>query len=165
MTFCWYQRMAVRASIMHTGDPEGNLFGDFLLLRACIVLVSNSPVQTVRLFFLLVLSWAIPLAGYAGLGVPQMPCPMEMAGMAAQQFGTRMDSIAAAKMGDCCNDMETLLKTGKTCKAGQDCKIGSLGLSVQLFTLPQSFPVDSFLARIDDRAIEPRTVPIWRPPA
>jgi hypothetical protein len=114
---------------------------------------------------LMLLSLAIPLTGYAGLGVPKAPCPMEMAAMAEQQLDSDMDQALTAKMGDCCNDMETLLKTGKTCKVGQDCKIGSLGLSVHFFASPEAFDKDTFLARLNDRDIEPRTIPIWRPPA
>lgn len=125
----------------------------------------NHRVRTVRLMLLMLLSLAIPLAGYAGLGVPKMPCPMEMAAMAEPQADTGMEQAPTAKMGDCCNDMETLLKTGKPCKVGQDCKIGSLGLSVHFPTIPESFSKDSFLARLNDRAIEPRPIPIWRPPA
>ena len=90
---------------------------------------------------------------------------MEMAAMAEQPFDNSMDQDLAAKMGDCCNDMETLLKTGKTCKVGQDCKIGSLGLSVHFPTIPESFNKDTFLTRLNDRAIESRTISIWRPPA
>jgi hypothetical protein len=90
---------------------------------------------------------------------------MEMAAMAEQQFDTGMDQALTAKMGDCCNDMDTMIKTGKTCKVGQDCKIGSQGLSVYFPTVPPSFGKDSFLARLNDRVIEPRTIPIWRPPA
>lgn len=125
----------------------------------------NHRVRTVRLMLLMLLSLAIPLAGYAGLGVPKMPCSMEMAAMAEPQADTGMEQAPTTKMGDCCNDMETLLKTGKPCKVGQDCKIGSLGLSVHFPTIPESFSKDSFLARLNDRAIEPRPIPIWRPPA
>lgn len=125
----------------------------------------NHTVRTVRLMLLMLLSLAIPLAGYAGLGVPKMPCPMEMAAMAEQQLDSDMDQALTAKMGDCCNDMETLLKTGKPCKVGQDCKIGSLGLSVHFFATPESFGKDTFLTRLNDHVIELRTIPIWRPPA
>ena len=125
----------------------------------------NHTVRTVRLMLLMLLSLAIPLTGYAGLGVPKMPCPMEMAAMAEQQLDTSMDQALTAKMGDCCNDMETLLKTGKPCKVGQDCKIGSLGLSVHFPSIPESFGRDTYLAGLQDRVIEPRPIPIWRPPA
>lgn len=121
--------------------------------------------RSIRFLLLVLLSLAIPLAGYAGLGVPKAPCPMEMAAIAEMQFDTSMDQALTAKIGDCCNDMETLLKTGKTCKVGQDCKIGSQGLSVYFPTVPPSFGKDSFLARLNDRVIAPRTIPIWRPPA
>ena len=125
----------------------------------------NHIVRTVRFLLLMLLSLAIPLAGYAGLGVPKMPCPMEMAAMAEQQLSGEMKEASATPMGECCNDMETLLKTGKPCKVGQDCKIGSQGLSVYFPTVPPSFGKDSFLARLNDRVIAPRTIPIWRPPA
>ena len=81
------------------------------------------------------------------------------------RLDTGMDEVLSAKMGDCCNDMETLLKTGKTCKVGQDCKIGSLGLSVQFPSIPESFSQNTFLARLSDHTLESRTIPIWRPPA
>jgi hypothetical protein len=125
----------------------------------------NHIVRTVRFLLLMLLSLAIPLAGYAGLGVPKMPCPMEMAAMAEQQLGSDVEETPAGAMGECCNDMETLLKTGKTCKVGQDCKIGSLGLSVHFPATPEVFNKDTFLAKLSDRAIEPRPIPIWRPPA
>lgn len=99
------------------------------------------------------------------MGVPTMPCPMEMATIAKQQLDNSTDQVLTAKMVDCCSDMETLLKTGKTCKVGQDCKIGSQGLSVYFPTVPASFGKDTFLTRLNDRVIEPRTIPIWRPPA
>lgn len=118
-----------------------------------------------RFILLMLLSLAIPLAGYAGLGVPQMPCPMEMAAVAQQQLDTSMDQVFTAKMGDCCNDMDTMIKTGKTCKVGQDCKIGSLALSVYFPTIAESFGRDTFLASLHDRVIEPQSTTIWRPPA
>ena len=122
-------------------------------------------VRTVRFLFLMLLSLAIPLVGFAGLEVPKMPCPMEMAAMAEQQSDATMQGTSTAKMGDCCNDMETLLKTGKPCKVGQDCKIGSLALSVHFPSIPESFGGDTYVASLHDRVIEPRPIPIWRPPA
>ena len=125
----------------------------------------NQAVRTVRFILLMLLSLAIPLAGYAGLGVPKIPCPMERVAMAEQQLDNSMVPALTAKMGDCCNDMDTMIKTGKTCKVGQDCKVGNLALSVYFPTISESFDRDTFLASLHDRAIEPQSTTIWRPPA
>lgn len=126
---------------------------------------SNLIVRTHRFLLLILLILAIPMAGYAGLVAPKVPCPMKMAAMAEQYSDTHLGHALSTQMADCCNDLDTLLKTGQPCKAGQDCKIGSLGLSVHFPTIPVSFNRDAYLARLNDRAIELRTIPIWRPPA
>ena len=142
---------------MYSSSIEG-----VALLR---LLGSNLIVRTDRFLLLMLLILAIPLAGYAAMVGSKIPCPMEMAAMAEQPSGTKMGHNLTAPMGDCCNDIETLLKTGKPCKVGQDCKIGSMGLSVHFPTIPVSFNRDAFLARLNDRAVESRPVSIWRPPA
>ena len=90
---------------------------------------------------------------------------MEMTAMAEQSFDASNASVIDVPMGDCCNDMAIALKTGKSCKVGQDCKIGSLGLSVHVLTFPQSFSNATLLAALSVPAIEQRPTPIWRPPA
>ena len=128
-----------------------------------IEMLCNGLVRTARLLLFVLLSFAIPLAGYAGMGVPKMPCPMEATTMAEQQSMSDMNQQAMTP--DCCNDMATRVKTGKTCKVGQDCKIGTLGLSVHLQNPTEEFSTVGLIAGPKDRAIESRLLNIWRPPA
>ena len=140
--------------------PLVNLTTSFTLK---IEMLCNRLVRIARLLLFVLLSFAIPLAGYAGMGVPKMPCPMDATIMAEQQSMSDMNQQAMTP--DCCNDMATRVKTGKTCKVGQDCKIGTLGLSVHLQNPTEEFSTVGLIAGPKDRAIESRLLNIWRPPA
>lgn len=83
--------------------------------------------------------------------------------MAEQQSMSEMDQQAMAP--DCCNDMATMAKTGTACKMGQECKIGTLGLSVHIQNPTEEFGTVGLISGPKDRAIESRLVNIWRPPA
>ena len=123
----------------------------------------NRGVFAARLILFVLLSFAIPLAGYAGIGVSKISCSMETAAMAEQQSMSDMDHQTMAP--DCCNDMETIAKTGTACKMGQECKIGTLGLTVYLQSPTQEFSTVSLIGGPKDRPIESQLVNIWRPPA
>lgn len=116
-----------------------------------------------RFVLFVMLSFAIPLAGYAGLGVPKMPCPMEAAAMAEMQAESGMDQ--QVKVADCCNDMATMFRTGKTCKVGQECKIGTMGVSVFAPKPADKFGQLGVIALPKDRVLKSLSVNIWRPPA
>jgi hypothetical protein len=111
-----------------------------------------------RIFLLLLLCVAIPLQGYAGLALQEKPCSMMQAMMA---------KVASAnQVRPCCNDADTLKKTGKMCKTGQQCTSGS-----HYFTLVKIQPPAYAAAQalrfapiaLSLYSIVP--VPVWRPPA
>jgi hypothetical protein len=85
------------------------------------------------------------------------PCPMMQsdADQAMPDLGFKHD---------CCNDAETVAKTGKLCKAAQEC---SSGVSILLFEATPLSPVPVFsthwLAGVPFAlTLEPAS--IWRPP-
>lgn len=65
---------------------------------------------------LLILCLAIPLQGFAAVGMLEPPCPMEI-----PVVGETADG---ASLHDCCNDADTFAKTGKSCKMDQKCPAG-----------------------------------------
>lgn len=136
---------------------------DFFVLTRCLhscCLIGG--VRAVRLILLVLLSFAIPVMGYAGIGMSKTPCPMEAAAMEAQSMtGMSQQSMDA----DCCNDMATMLKTGKTCKVGQECKTGTLGFSAHVPHRSNPFPSAPRISARKDRPVESPAVNIWRPPA
>lgn len=114
-----------------------------------------------RVFLFLLLVIAVPVQGYAHFAVLKVPCPMEQ--------DATMDEMHAAAAHDCCDDAETLSKTGKSCKSGQSCQtcqsVGPLLLIPKLADLPRN-PASSVhfphLADIDF-TFDPAAT--WRPPA
>lgn len=110
----------------------------------------------VLLWFLLCLT--IPVQGVAAAHAFKHPCPME-------QAGHTMMMEAADAEGDCCNDPVTVVKTGKLCKAGQECPVS--GSCLPALTATSTSP------RVASRAVAfPRPfllllspASVWRPPA
>lgn len=112
--------------------------------------------QKIRLFLLLILCLAIPLQGFAAAVAFEPPCPMEMT--------SDGDTAAVSAMHDCCNDADTVAKTGKACKTGQKCPSGGQYLA---------FPpvMHSFTSSASDRLSLIAPFPhaftpsgVWRPP-
>ncbi|WP_271408009.1 hypothetical protein [Pseudomonas sp. Q1-7] len=107
-----------------------------------------------RLCLLVLLSFALPLSGMAGVQSPSEPCPMKSTGMA------KMLDIGQ----DCCHDREgDTTDHGKPCKPGLECKTVSI-LQVRYVkpAVDLSFPVTTtFLSEF-----LPERTPsgVWRPP-
>jgi hypothetical protein len=72
-----------------------------------------------KTLLLLILCFAIPLQGFAALAAFETHCPMEAVSMGS------MDDADDPMMRDCCNDPDTVAKTGKLCKMGQECSSGA----------------------------------------
>ena len=111
-----------------------------------------------RLLLCLLLCFAIPVQGIAGMVAFNAPCPMQEPATEAM--------AEAGELPPCCNDAETFAKTGKMCKTGQQCQTGSSQfpgsvLVIQLPTPPQPL----WFARLAFfvPAFDPSSV--WRPPA
>lgn len=106
------------------------------------------------------LCFAISLQGFAGVALPEKPCPMESAAQSAEVVA--MAAMAADH--DCCNDADTFAKTGKLCKTGQECSAGGIGpiasCRIALFTPVPPLRIDSPAQPIFDAA----PAGIWRPP-
>jgi hypothetical protein len=116
-----------------------------------------------RLFLLMLLCLAVPLQGIAGMRMLSAPCPMESGHMAQMQIAD-MDQQAMADH-DCCNDAETVAKTGKMCKTGQDCQVSVLypASRVSSLSLPVA-PATQYLSLVlPVRSFDASSV--WRPPA
>lgn len=112
-----------------------------------------------RVFCLLVLCLTIGLQSPVQARAAKSPCPMEQSGSAV----VAVDSMPMQD--DCCNDAETVARTGKLCKTGMECQSlspcllvsPSYGLAVQRASQP---------LRIAER-VHPADSPasVWRPPA
>lgn len=118
-----------------------------------------------RLFLLMLLCLAVPLQGIANVHMLSAPCPMEQSDPMAQKMQMAdMDAQAMADH-DCCNDAETVAKTGKMCKMGQDCPVSalypaSLAASLSLPVAPAAVHPSLVLSV---RSFDASSV--WRPPA
>lgn len=110
-----------------------------------------------RALLALLLCLAVAFQGIASAYAFKHPCPMEQDGQAMM-----MDAMNGN--GDCCNDADTVAKTGKLCKSGQP---GNLTFSwtVKSFQAPLQIPVSSCLvatAGFVPLSADPSAV--WRPP-
>lgn len=115
-------------------------------------------VRPMRALLITLLCVALPLAaGARTLDAIQLPCPM-------QQAHQHTEPSAQPAAGTCCNDAETTAKTGKPCKAGQECQ-PSPAATLLLPAVTSAPSLSSPLAVI--APIAPRLHPagIWRPPA
>lgn len=117
-----------------------------------------------RLFLLMLLCFAVPIQGIAEVHVLSAPCPMEQSDHMAQMQMVDMDTQDMANH-DCCNDIETVAKTGKMCKTGQDCPVSalypaSLAISLSVVMAPATLHPSLVLSV---RSFDASSV--WRPPA
>lgn len=118
--------------------------------------------QTMRKMLTLLLSLTLALPASAKLNALPQPCPShDMTSLSAAD-GTELGMEDAAT--DCCNDLATALRTGKTCKTGLECA-GVAGIALPML------PTVSFAASPVEPAIRFQTTPlparlsaIWRPP-
>lgn len=109
-----------------------------------------------RIVSLLLLCFSLAFANVGYAQNHEKNCPMEQGGS--------MNNMDHADMPDCCNDAATAAKTGKSCKADQDCSISNV---VILFSVPSwnFVSTDRRLARANI-AFVPTLAPtdLWRPP-
>lgn len=113
-----------------------------------------------RLLWLLLICIAIPLQGWAATPWHVQPCPMTASAASAET-----GAVEHAETHDCCNDAESLARTGQPCKAGQDCPAPPLyttpdSAAARHAPLPGAAPVWAELL-----APGRVSVAIWRPPA
>ncbi|QWF70549.1 hypothetical protein KEF85_14645 [Methylomonas paludis] len=111
--------------------------------------------RILNLFLITLLCFAIPLQGSAGWLVGEDNCPSESA-----QLSHSADKPAH----DCCTDKATQAKTGKACKAEQDCQTGGPMLLNQL-----EKPLATFYPAItkpftDKTYLSFDAFTTWRPP-
>lgn len=71
-----------------------------------------------RIVSLLLLCFSLAFANVSYAQNHEKNCPIEQDGS--------MSNMDHANMPDCCNDAETAAKTGKSCKADQDCSISNV---------------------------------------
>ena len=107
------------------------------------------------LFLATLLCLAIPLQGFAGILASPAPCPAETAGLVAADADNEQS---------CCNDAETANKTGKSCKAEQNCQIASPGILNQ--TLSRTWLADAIKITPfrNSLALSDEPSATWRPP-
>lgn len=106
-----------------------------------------------RLCLILLLTLALPLRGMAGVQSPAEPCPMQAMGMTV---------IAGMEM-DCCDDTKSPSEHGKPCKAGQECKTGSM-LQVSVVKTPLTRPNTTASTFVSDILPIQPPAGVWRPP-
>jgi hypothetical protein len=111
--------------------------------------------RILNLFLITLLCLAIPLQGVARVMTVETACPAKLDGM------TTDDSVHNK---NCCNDIDTVAKTGQHCKAEQDCQPTSLGMINQLESpliasvgAEKISPPNAFALTFDPSAT-------WRPP-
>lgn len=114
-----------------------------------------------RLFFALMFSIALAFHSVANAFTFDSPCPMEMGEMANGEM-VQMDMSGGDH--DCCNDLETYLKTGQMCKTGQTCSsVGAALLSVIPIFAAISFET-VFPPDIQPPPFSVYPIAVWRPP-
>jgi hypothetical protein len=112
-----------------------------------------------RVVCLILLCLTVGLQSPVQARAAKSPCPMEQSGLPVAA------DASMPMQDDCCNDAETVAKTGKLCKTGMECQSSSPCLLVS----PSYGYVSQFasqLPRIAER-VRPADSPasVWRPPA
>lgn len=116
-----------------------------------------------RKLLTLLLSLALALPASATLNAMSQPCPMhDMTSLsAADESDMGMEEAAT----ECCNDLATSLRTGRTCKTGLECG------GVASMALPMLAPLSLAHTHVEPalwfQTMPPSARPssIWRPPA
>lgn len=105
-----------------------------------------------RLFLLLLLSFALPLNGMASMGAFAEACPMEAQGHV-------MDGM----QGSCCEDRQEQSANSETCKSGQECKTGC---TLQVCVIKSSVEPSGQTVHAFSLDFVPAPTPfgVWRPP-
>lgn len=75
-----------------------------------------------RPLLVLLLSLLIPLSGVAGMETDMGDCPLD--GKMSMNPAMTMQMQAMDHDHPCCNDAETVSRTGQLCKPGQECGTG-----------------------------------------
>ncbi len=117
-----------------------------------------------RLSLLMLLCLAVPIQGIADVHMLSAPCPMEQSDHITQMQMAGMDTQDMADH-NCCNDAETVAKTGEMCKTGQDCPVSALypaSLVISLSVAMAPATLHSSLV-LSVRSFDASSV--WRPPA
>jgi hypothetical protein len=111
--------------------------------------------RILNLFLITLLCLAIPLQGVARVMTTETACPAKLSGMATDD---------TSDTHNCCNDVDTVAKTGQHCKAEQDCQPTSLGMINQMESLlPASVGTEKIsLANTFALTFDPSAT--WRPP-
>lgn len=65
---------------------------------------------------------------------------------------------------DCCNDLETFLKTGQMCKTSQSCGASGTGLLAAMPTFSAVPFTTDFLPDISPSLQSAHPIGVWRPP-
>ncbi len=115
-----------------------------------------------RKLLTLLLSLALALPVSATMGTLAQPCPMHDMTLlsVADEAGPGMEEAAT----DCCNDLSTALRTGKTCKTGLECG-GVASLALPILSPPSltASPVEPSTWFLTTPLLA-RLNAIWRPP-
>lgn len=106
-----------------------------------------------QLYLFLLISFALPLSGMAGVQSPSEPCPMKTTGMAKM---VDMDK-------GCCHDMGGPSDHGKPCKPGLECKTISV-LQVAYVKPAGNFTSPIAASNASDFLPERTPSGVWRPP-
>ncbi|MGD0958224.1 MAG: hypothetical protein ABSB19_00305 [Methylomonas sp.] len=111
--------------------------------------------RLINLFLLAMLILALPLQGFASIAGLKIPCPAEASGMLSKDTGNKHN---------CCNDADTVAKTGKLCKTQQNCQPNAL----VLIDVAQPRIIDTISAKIPPftnlLSLSFDQAATWRPP-
>jgi len=77
-----------------------------------------------RPLLVLLLSLLIPLSGLAGMETDMGDCPLDGLSMEMADAAMMMQMQDMGHDHPCCNDAETVSRTGQLCKPGQECGTG-----------------------------------------
>lgn len=123
--------------------------------------------KRLRLLLVVLMSWVIPVNGFAA--PPVSACPMQALDNAVPQDGAGQmtaDELTAMStaMSDCCLEMDDDSSSAQPCKPGQACSVGWL-----FFALPASLSVSQPVGRIllthyTSPLFNAQSPTIWHPP-
>lgn len=137
-----------------------------------------------RIFLTLIISITLAFQGVANAMTAEPHCsmgksPMEhggsekgvmahgAAGHAEMMHAMHMDVEMHMDMSqehDCCNDLETYLKTGQMCKTSHTCSAPGAGLLAAMLTVSAAPFTTDFFPDISPSLRSAHPIGVWRPP-
>lgn len=117
-----------------------------------------------RLSTAILIAITLVFSGLANAMTAEPPCPMSSTLEGPMDLRGEMMHMDMSEDHDCCNDLETYLKTGKLCKTSQPCSSPIAGLIPVIPAFSAYSFTSIFPAEQQPPPLSAHPIGVWRPP-